>query len=113
VQRRRTPVAAPVAILDRSRIRSSGSFREGFDGPTTTVPQGQLVAWSTRHLADELRAPGMLLALAPPRPGDAGAAPWELWPEPHAQQVAWRDLTVAQGKCPYLRRHDPIERWRR
>jgi hypothetical protein len=31
--------------------------------PTTTVPQGQMVAWSTRHLADELRAPGMLLAL--------------------------------------------------
>jgi type IV secretory pathway VirB4 component len=42
---------------------TTGSFREMFDGPTTTVPAGQLVAWSTRQLPDELRAPGMLLAL--------------------------------------------------
>ncbi|WP_426502841.1 VirB4 family type IV secretion system protein [Dactylosporangium sp. McL0621] len=42
---------------------TSGSFRELFDGPTTTVPGGHLVSWSTRQLADELRAPGMLLAL--------------------------------------------------
>ena len=42
---------------------TTGSFREMFDGPTTTVPAGQMVAWSTRHLADELRAPGMLLVL--------------------------------------------------
>jgi len=41
----------------------SGSFRDLFDGPTTQVPQGQLVVWSTRQLADELRAPGMLMAL--------------------------------------------------
>jgi type IV secretory pathway VirB4 component len=41
----------------------SGSFRDLFDGPTTHVPQGQLVVWSTRQLADELRAPGMLIAL--------------------------------------------------
>ncbi len=40
-----------------------GSFRDLFDGPTTTLPAGQLVVWSTRQLADELRAPGMLLAL--------------------------------------------------
>lgn len=42
---------------------TTGSFRDLFDGPTTTVPAGQLVCWSTRQLADELRAPGMLLAL--------------------------------------------------
>jgi type IV secretory pathway VirB4 component len=42
---------------------TNGSFKEMFDGPTTTMPSGQLVAWSTRQLADELRAPGMLLAL--------------------------------------------------
>jgi type IV secretory pathway VirB4 component len=42
---------------------TTGSFKDLFDGPTTTVPAGQLVCWSTRHLADELRAPGMLLAL--------------------------------------------------
>ncbi|WP_433221873.1 VirB4 family type IV secretion system protein [Dactylosporangium sp. CS-047395] len=42
---------------------TSGSFKDLFDGPTTTVPDGHLVCWSTRQLADELRAPGMLLAL--------------------------------------------------
>ena len=42
---------------------TTGSFKDIFDGPTTTVPAGQIVAWSTRQLADELRAPGMLLAL--------------------------------------------------
>ena len=42
---------------------TAGSFKDLFDGPTTTVPAGHLVVWSTRHLPDELRAPGMLLAL--------------------------------------------------
>ncbi len=42
---------------------TEGSFRELFDGPTTFRPRGHLVVWSTRQLADELRAPGMLLAL--------------------------------------------------
>ena len=42
---------------------TSGSFRELFDGPTTTIPSGQLVCWSTRQLADEVRAVGMFLAL--------------------------------------------------
>ncbi|GIF47493.1 uncharacterized protein DUF87 [Asanoa ferruginea] len=42
---------------------TTGSFRDLFDGPTTTIPSGQLVCWSTRQLADELRPPGMLLAL--------------------------------------------------
>jgi type IV secretory pathway VirB4 component len=41
----------------------AGSFRDLFDGPTTTTPTGRLVVWSTRQLPDELRAPGMLLAL--------------------------------------------------
>ena len=30
----------------------SGSFKDLFDGPTTTGPDGQLVVWSTRQLAD-------------------------------------------------------------
>jgi type IV secretory pathway VirB4 component len=34
-----------------------------FDGPTTHAPAGRLVVWSVRHLPDELRAAGMLLAL--------------------------------------------------
>lgn len=42
---------------------TEGSFRDLFDGPTTFHPRGHLVVWSTRQLADELRAPGMLLAL--------------------------------------------------
>ena len=42
---------------------TEGSFKELFDGPTTFHPRGHLVVWSTRQLADELRAPGMLLAL--------------------------------------------------
>jgi hypothetical protein len=41
----------------------TGSHRALFDGPTTTVPTGRLVVWSTRHLPDELRPAGMLLAL--------------------------------------------------
>jgi type IV secretory pathway VirB4 component len=42
---------------------TEGSFRDLFDGPTTYRPRGHLVVWSARQLADELRAPGMLLAL--------------------------------------------------
>ncbi|HEY3033616.1 MAG TPA: conjugal transfer protein TraC, partial [Streptosporangiaceae bacterium] len=33
------------------------------DGPTTTTPAGHLVVWSLRHLSDELRTVGTLLAL--------------------------------------------------
>ncbi|WP_319461469.1 VirB4 family type IV secretion system protein [Micromonospora sp. RTP1Z1] len=40
-----------------------GSFSDLFDGPTTTRPDGHLVVWSLRHLADELRTVGTLLAL--------------------------------------------------
>jgi type IV secretory pathway VirB4 component len=40
-----------------------GNFRELFDGPTTTRPTGHLVVWSLRHLPDELRTVGTLLAL--------------------------------------------------
>ena len=54
---------APDTLAARLTPWITGSFREMFDGPTTTVPAGQMVAWSTRQLADELRAPGMLLAL--------------------------------------------------
>ncbi|MGR6319958.1 ATP-binding protein [Micromonospora soli] len=40
-----------------------GSFSELFDGPSTTRPDGHLVVWSLRHLPDELRTVGTLLAL--------------------------------------------------
>jgi type IV secretory pathway VirB4 component len=40
-----------------------GSFADLFAGPTTTNPAGHLVVWSLRHLPDELRTVGTLLAL--------------------------------------------------
>ncbi|MEV0158076.1 DUF87 domain-containing protein [Micromonospora sp. NPDC050686] len=41
----------------------SGNFAGLFDGPTTTAGRGHLVVWSLRHLPDELRTVGHLLAL--------------------------------------------------
>ncbi|MFI8802777.1 VirB4 family type IV secretion system protein [Micromonospora chalcea] len=41
----------------------AGSFSDLFDSPTTTRPDGHLVIWSLRHLPDELRTVGTLLAL--------------------------------------------------
>ena len=40
-----------------------GSFKDLFDAPTTHRPDGHLVVWSLRHLPDELRTVGTLLAL--------------------------------------------------
>ncbi|MEV4539318.1 DUF87 domain-containing protein [Asanoa sp. NPDC049518] len=40
-----------------------GSYADLFNGPTTTSPAGHLVVWSLRHLPDELRTAGTLLAL--------------------------------------------------
>jgi type IV secretory pathway VirB4 component len=40
-----------------------GSFADLFNGPTTHAPVGHLVVWSLRHLPDELRTIGTLLAL--------------------------------------------------
>jgi type IV secretory pathway VirB4 component len=54
---------ASTTLAARLSPWTTGSFRELFDGPTTFRPRGHLVVWSTRQLADELRAPGMLLAL--------------------------------------------------
>ncbi|MEV0717765.1 DUF87 domain-containing protein [Asanoa sp. NPDC050611] len=42
---------------------TDGNFASLFDGPTTTVPAGHLVVWSLRHLPDQLRTIGTLLAL--------------------------------------------------
>ena len=42
---------------------TTGSFSDLFDGPTTARPGGHLVVWSLRHLPDELRTVGTLLAL--------------------------------------------------
>jgi len=42
---------------------TSGTFKDLFNGPTTTRPDGHLVVWSLRHLPDELRTIGTLLTL--------------------------------------------------
>jgi type IV secretory pathway VirB4 component len=41
----------------------SGSYKDLFDGPTSTRPTGHLVVWSLRHLPDELRTIATLLTL--------------------------------------------------
>jgi type IV secretory pathway VirB4 component len=55
------PAAAQLAA--RLAPWTSGNFSSLFDGPTTTRPEGHLVVWSLRHLPDELRTVGTLLAL--------------------------------------------------
>jgi len=55
--------AAAATLAARLAPWITGSFRDLFDGPTTVSTSGHLVVWSTRHLPDELRAAGMLLAL--------------------------------------------------
>jgi type IV secretory pathway VirB4 component len=55
----------PAATTLAARLApwSTGSFKDLFDGPTTTRPEGHLVVWSLRHLPDEVKTIGTLLAL--------------------------------------------------
>ena len=55
----------PAAVQLAARLApwTSGNFSSLFDGPTSTRPDGHLVVWSLRHLPDELRTAGTLLAL--------------------------------------------------
>jgi type IV secretory pathway VirB4 component len=55
------PAARQLAV--RLGPWTTGNFKDLFDGPTTTRPDGHLVVWSLRHLPDELRTIGTLLAL--------------------------------------------------
>jgi len=55
------PAARTVAA--RLAPWTTGSFKDLFDGPTTSRPDGHLVVWSLRYLADELKTIGTLLAL--------------------------------------------------
>jgi type IV secretory pathway VirB4 component len=54
---------AGAALAARLAPWTTGSFRQLFDGPGTARPDGHLVVWSLRHLADEMRTVGTLLAL--------------------------------------------------
>ncbi|SDT12948.1 AAA-like domain-containing protein [Actinoplanes derwentensis] len=55
------PAAAQLAA--RLAPWTVGNFAGLFNGSTTTTPGGHLVVWSLRHLSDELRTVGTLLAL--------------------------------------------------
>ena len=61
----RDDAADPAAQQLAARLAPwvDGSFSELFNGPTTTRPDGHLVVWSLRHLPDEVRTVGTLLAL--------------------------------------------------
>ncbi|WP_203909635.1 VirB4 family type IV secretion system protein [Rhizocola hellebori] len=90
--------AAAETLAARLTPWVSGSFRDLFDGPTTHAPHGQLAVWSTRHLPDELRAPGMLLALDAiwrdvDVPGNTGQPPRRLV----IVDEAWMLLKDGQG----------------
>jgi type IV secretory pathway VirB4 component len=65
LQRELTAVADPVAarLADRLAPFTTGSHRQLFDGPTSTVPGGHLTVYSTRDLPEELTPAAMLLAL--------------------------------------------------
>ncbi len=60
-----TQDADPAAQRLAARLApwTQGSFKDLFDGPSTHQPTGHLVVWSLRHLPDELRAAGTMLAL--------------------------------------------------
>jgi type IV secretory pathway VirB4 component len=55
------PAAAHLAA--RLAPWTVGNFASLFNGPSTTAPGEHLVVWSLRHLPDELRTVGTLLAL--------------------------------------------------
>ena len=61
--RRRRRTRPPRSSAARLAPWTTGHFADLFDGPTTTRPDGHLVVWSLRHLPDELRTVGTLLAL--------------------------------------------------
>ncbi len=50
-------------LADQLAPYVAGSYRELFDGPTTTQPSGHLIVFSLRDLPDEMKAVGTLLAL--------------------------------------------------
>jgi type IV secretory pathway VirB4 component len=74
------PDPAAQQLTARLAPWTHGSFSDLFAGPTTVRPDGHLVVWSLRHLPDELRTIGTMLALdhiwaSIDRPGDAAGGP--------------------------------------
>ena len=57
------PDPAATALSRRLARWTRGNFAGMFDAATSTQPEGHLVVWSLRHLSDELRGVGMMLAL--------------------------------------------------
>jgi type IV secretory pathway VirB4 component len=57
------PTPAGQSLAARLAPWVVGSFKSLFDGATTSRPDGHLVVWSLRHLPDELKTIGNLLAL--------------------------------------------------
>ncbi|MFC0532124.1 VirB4 family type IV secretion system protein [Phytohabitans kaempferiae] len=57
------PDPAAARLAARLAPWVEGSFADLFAGPTTTRPDGHLVVWSLRHLPDQVRPVGTLLAL--------------------------------------------------
>lgn len=57
------PDAAARQLAARLAPWTHGSYSDLFAGPTTVRPDGHLVVWSLRHLPEELRTVGMMLAL--------------------------------------------------
>ena len=116
----RTPshAASPSAagtLLARLSPWIEGSFKDLFDGPTTDQPAGHLVVWSIRHLPDELRAAGMLLALdAIWRDVDLPTTPLarparSRLPNPLANPLAGRSPNPLAGQSSNQHRHRPSE----
>jgi type IV secretory pathway VirB4 component len=58
-----SPDPAAARLAARLAPWVTGSFKDLFDGPSTHRGDGHLVVWSLRHLSDEVKTIGTLLAL--------------------------------------------------
>ena len=87
--------AAGRAVAARLRPYVAGSFKTLFDGPTTTTPDGHLVVYAIKELADELKPVGTLLALDAIWRQVSSSSP-DL-PQLVLVDEAWRLLTAGLG----------------
>ncbi len=87
--------AAGRSVAARLRPYVAGSFKTLFDGPTTTTPDGHLVVYAIKELADELKPVGTLLALDAIWRKVSSSSP-DL-PQLVLVDEAWRLLTAGMG----------------